>query len=503
MSAPPPPLLAKSARELAALLARKALSPVELVESTLARIDDCQPTINAFITVARDAAREAAREAERELLAGRRRGPLHGLPYAAKDLIRSAGLRTTMGSRLHEASVPEHDAVAIARLRAGGAILVGKTTTSEFGHKALTDGPLFGRTLNPVDAEVTCGGSSGGSAAALASDQVPLALGSDGGGSIRIPAACCGVAGLKPTLGAVPHLDVPDLFSAHSYVGPMARNVEDLAFLFQSLRGFDRRDPYGQGAPPVPPPASGPASTPASTTAPASAPASASTSGSTPASGSTLASGPSLASLRVGWMETVGNPVTDPECIGAAARAAGLLEEAGAAVEPVEVDFAPVASAFLVILESALCSRLAEHRERTPERLDPSLVETIDRGARWSAVDLQRAARERSACFGTVQSLFERFDLLASPVLAAPPLSIHQNPHGPVVIAGRDAGPIRSGWYPYTLPFNLSGHPALALPCGRSASGLPLGVQLVGPWHSEDLLLEVGARLEAELGEGP
>ena len=118
-------------------------------------------------------------------------------------------------------------------------------------------------------------------------------------------------------------------------------------------------------------------------------------------------------------------------------------------------------------------------------------------------MDLQRAARERSACFGTVQSLFERFDLLASPVLAAPPLSIHQNPHGPVVIAGRDAGPIRSGWYPYTLPFNLSGHPALALPCGRSASGLPLGVQLAGPWHSEDLLLEVGARIEAELGEGP
>ena len=453
-----------SARELSALVHRRVLSPVEIMEAVLARIEECQPRINAFIGIGHDRALEAAREAEREVVSGRLRGPLHGLPYAAKDLIASSGMRTTMGSHLFEGFTPEHDAVAITRLRAGGAILAGKTTTSEFGHKPFTDGPLFGRTLNPFDAGATCGGSSGGSAAALASGQVPLALGTDGGGSIRIPAACCGVAGLKATLGVIPHLDLPDLFSANAYVGPMARSVDDVAFLFEALSGFDRRDPFGQGAP-----------------APDARPF------------------PGTKGLRVGWMERVGNPITDPECITAAERALHRLEEAGAVIEPAAADFSSVASAFLVILQSALRSRLLEPRENEPQRLDPSLVETIDRGAQWTAVDLHHAARERTACFRAVQSLFERHDLLVSPTLAAPPLSVHQDPHGHVTICGVDAGLIRAAWYPYTLPFNLTGHPALSLPCGKSAAGLPLGVQLVAPWHGEDLLLGVGAELESSM----
>lgn len=460
-------LAARSARELAALLHDRAISPVELMENVLARIDAGQPRINAFITVAHDAALAQARRAEREIMQGRRRGPLHGLPFAAKDLIPSAGLRTTMGSRLFESFTPERDAPAISRLRAQGAILVGKTTTSEFGHKALTDGPLFGRTANPVDAGVTCGGSSGGSAAALASGQVPLALGSDGGGSIRIPAACCGVAGLKATIGAIPHLDLPDLFSANACIGPMARSVRDLSLMFEALRGGDRRDPFGPGVPAAP---SGPP--------------------------------PALAGLRVGWLARVGNPIVDPECAGAAERALRWLEEAGAAIEPAAADFASLEGAFQIILQSALRSRLLRHREREPHRLDPSLIRTMDRAARWSAVDLQRAGRERSACFLAVQSLFERYDLLVSPTLAAPPLPVDQDPLGRVTIRGQDAGSIRGAWYPYTFPFNLTGHPALSLPCGRSADGLPLGVQLVGPWHAEDLLLHAGAGMQAALDTG-
>ena len=168
-------------------------------------------------------------------------------------------------------------------------------------------------------------------------------------------------------------------------------------------------------------------------------------------------------------------------------------------VEPATADFASVASAFLVILQSALRSRLLKQREQEPQRLDPSLVETIDRGAHWTAVDLHHAARERTACFRTVQSLFEHHDLLVSPTLAAPPLSIHQDPHGNVTICGVEAGPIRAAWYPYTLPFNLTGHPALSVPCGETTAGLPLGLQLVGPWYAEDLLLRVGAELESAL----
>ena len=455
-------LIRKSAAELGELLRKRAISPVELMEQTLPRMQALQPSLNAFITIAADEALAAARHAEGELAEGHWRGPLHGIPYGAKDLIATRTLPTTMGSRLFENHLPETDGAAISRLAAGGAILVGKTTTSEFGHKPLTDGPLFGRTINPFGADATCGGSSGGSAVAVATHQVPVALGTDGGGSVRIPAACCGIVGLKATLGAVPHLDVPDLFAANSYVGPMARTVADTRILFEAIRGFDRRDPYGQGRMPSPPEV------------------------------------PGAAELRIGWMERVGNPVVDADCREAAFGALAGLTDLGAVAEPVDIDFAALEDAFLIILQSVLRSRLLQFREDRSELLDPSLVETIDMGAQWTAVDLQRAGRDKTRCFLAVQSLFEQFDILASPTLAAPPLSVHQDPHGGVTIGGRDAGRIRSAWYPYTYPFNLTGHPALTIPCGWTGSGLPLGIQIVGPWHSEDLLLRLGDALQGD-----
>ncbi len=456
-------LPAASATELAARLRAKEISPVELVEQTLSRIEALQPSLNAFITVSADEARAAARTAEGEILDGQWRGPLHGMPYAAKDLILTKGVRTTMGSRLHAQFIPDKDAVAVARLKERGAILVGKTTTPEFGHKPLTEAPLFGRTINPFDAKATCGGSSGGSAVAVASHQVPLALGTDGGGSIRIPAACCGIVGLKATLGVVPHLDLADLFSANAYIGPMARSVGDTRLLFDAIKGFDRRDPYGQH-------------------------------GVLPASdGHPLTSG-----LRIGWMATVGNRVSDPECIEAARAGLAALSAGGAIVEPVEIDFAALEDAFLVILQSALRARLIEQYEAHPEMFDASLAHTIELGAEWSATDLQQANKARSACFGEVQALFERLDILASPTLAAPPLSAEQDAHGPVMIGGREAGRIRGAWYPYTYPFNLTGHPALTVPAGTTASGLPLALQLVGPWYAEALLFNLGGQINGE-----
>ena len=453
-------LIRKSTAELGRLLRARAISPVELMEQTLARMQQLQPSLNAFISIAADEAMAAARHAEGELAEGHWRGPLHGIPYGAKDLIATRTLPTTMGSRLFENHLPATDGAAISRLAAAGAILVGKTTTSEFGHKPITDGPLFGRTINPFGADATCGGSSGGSAVAVATHQVPVALGTDGGGSVRIPAACCGIVGLKATLGAVPHLDVPDLFAANSYVGPMARTVADTRILFEAIRGFDRRDPYGQGRTPSPPEV------------------------------------PGATDLRIGWMERVGNPVVDADCRDAAFEALAALTDLGAVAEPVEVDFASLEDAFLIILQSALRSRLLQYREDQSELLDPSLVETIDTGAQWTAVDLQRAGRDKTRCFLAIQSLFERFDILASPTLAAAPLSVHQDPHGRVTLDGRDAGRIRGAWYPYTYPFNLTGHPALTVPCGWTGSGLPLGIQIVGPWHSEDVILRVGDAME-------
>ena len=235
------------ATDLAAAIRARTISPVEAVESALARIDE-RRELNAFMATCADRARTEARQAETAIASGAPLGPLHGIPFSVKDLTNTEGVTTTQGSRLFADTVPAADAVAVARARAAGAILIGKTTTPEFGHKPFTEGPFFGRTLNPWNHAHTCGGSSGGAAVAVASGLGPVALGSDGGGSIRIPAACCGVVGLKATLGAVPNLQAPDLFGANSYIGPMARDVADTRLMFDTLVGPDRRDPYGQTA---------------------------------------------------------------------------------------------------------------------------------------------------------------------------------------------------------------------------------------------------------------
>ena len=321
-------LIRKSASELGELLRKREISPVELVDQSLARIEALQPSLNTFITITPDAAMAAARQTEEEIRKGGWRGPLHGIPYAAKDMIATRDVPTTMGSRLLEDHLPANDAVAVSRLKGSGAILLGKTTTPEFGHKPMTDGPLFGRTINPFGADATCGGSSGGSAVAVATHQVPIALGTDGGGSVRIPAACCGVAGLKATLGSIPHLEVPDLFSANSYVGPMARTVADARLLFHAIRGFDRRDPYGQA------------------------------SMGDPEDGFEFGR-----EVRIGWMERVGNPVLDPECRDAALGTLETLSDMGVRLAPVEIDFAAMEDAFLIILQSLLRSRLLAQRE--------------------------------------------------------------------------------------------------------------------------------------------
>jgi aspartyl-tRNA(Asn)/glutamyl-tRNA(Gln) amidotransferase subunit A len=449
-----------SAVALAAAIRRRELSPVEAARAALDRIQE-RADLNAFLTVDGEMVLHDAKAAEAAVMDGRELGPLHGVPVSVKDLINTAGLRTTFGSALFEQNVPSSDAVSVARTRAAGGIVLGKTTTPEFGHKPLTEAPIFGRTLNPTDRSVTCGGSSGGAAVAVATGMGPLAIGSDGGGSIRIPAACCGVVGLKPTLGAIPHLQVPDLFGANSYVGPMARDVADTRLLFEALLGPDSADPYGQALP--------------------------------PASAGDDAVEPRR--LAVAWLPRCGNAL-DPEVESLTTGAVRRLEQAGAAIETVECDFVALESSFLVILESALAARVGDRLPEWWNRLDPSLVKTVEKGLRHSAVALQLAAAARSEMFRTIQRLFGRFDVLISPALSAPPLPVDQDPHGSVVIDGRDRGPIRGAWYPYTYPFNLTGHPALALPCGTTREALPVGLQLVGPWHSDRKLIALARWLE-------
>src|SRR5436309_1612617 len=236
-----------SAAELAGMIARRAVSPVEAVDLALARIEETQPTVNAFITICGDEARSAAKVAEAAVMRGDRLGPLHGVPFAVKDLVNTKGVRTTFGSFALADNVPATDSPAVARLKAAGAVLVGKTTTPEFGHKCFTEAPLFGHTANPWDLARTSGGSSGGAAAAVAAGLAPIGIGTDGGGSSRIPAACCGLVGFKQTLGLVPHDLTPDGFGNQSHITPMTRTVMDSALMLQAMAGPHRCDPHSLG----------------------------------------------------------------------------------------------------------------------------------------------------------------------------------------------------------------------------------------------------------------
>jgi len=455
-------LLYTPAVELAARIRRKELSPVELVDAVLARIEATQPVINAFITVTAETARTEAKAAEQAVMAGRPLGPLHGIPFSVKDLTPTAGVRTTMGSAIFAGHVPAEDAVPVARARAAGAILVGKTTTPEFGHKPLTDGPLFGRTVNPWDHSRTCGGSSGGAAAAVSLGIGPLAFGTDGGGSVRIPAACCGIVGLKATLGRIPNVHAPDSFANISYIGPMTRTVADNRLLYEVMQGPDSRDVHAIR----------------------------------PFAADQRLQDGSLEDLRVGWMAQVGNRL-DPEVLAQAEAIVRLLEATGAVVEPIEHDFASLEREFLIILQSGLSARLRGYLPEYGERIDASLRTTIERGSAWTAEDLQGAAMVRTELFRRLQKEFERYDFLLSPTLAAPALPVTQDAFAPVIVDGEPAGQLRGAWYPYTWPFNLTGHPALTIPSGWSTAKLPTAVQIVGPFYAEERLFDLAARVEA------
>lgn len=449
-------LLRLSATEAAAAIRARKISPVELTQAVLDGITRTQPTLNAFVTVDAEAALAAAHSAEAAVARGDALGPLHGVPFSVKDLTWTAGLRTTMGSKLFEHFVPEEDAVPVARLRAAGAILVGKTTTPEFGHKPFTESPVSGTSRNPWNLAHTPGGSSGGAAAAVAAGLGPLALGTDGGGSIRIPAACCGVLGLKPTLGRVPNIHAPDGFGNNSFIGPMTRSVADARLMLDVIEGPDPRDPYAYATPrPAFP-----------------------------------------ARLRLSWAPRVGNALLDPEV---AALCEAALAALGGEVASVALDFVAEEEGFQVMLQSSLAARFGARLATDAGSLDPTLVETIRRGQARSAAEVLAATQARTKLFRRMVALFESIDVLVTPTIAAPAPVLGLDPFAPFAIgnATGEAGRMRATWYPYTYPFNLTGHPALSVPCGRTAAGLPVGLQLTGRWHEDHSLLDLAARLEA------
>jgi aspartyl-tRNA(Asn)/glutamyl-tRNA(Gln) amidotransferase subunit A len=453
-------LIWRSALEIRDLIRSKRVSPVELTEAVLARIEALNPRLNAFCLVAHDVARRAAREAEIAVVKGEPAGPLLGVPVSIKDVIFTRGIRTTGGSRLFAEAVPEEDAVAVARLRAAGAVLLGKTNTSEFGHKATTENPLFGVTRNPWNPDLTPGGSTGGGAAAVAAGLGPVALGTDGGGSLRIPAAFCDVFGFKPSFGRVPQYPGFPGWDGVGCTGPITRTVRDAALVLDVIAGGDDRDRHSLPAEP----------------------------------GSYLAAcDQDVRGLHVAWTPDLGYATVDPRVRSACEAAAAVFEELGCHVEVVNPGWENPEVDFGTMIAAHFWAAWSDELPAAEGQMDPTLVKFIRRGEAVSAREYLRARERVEGYWREVQGFLARFDLLLTPTVAVPPFPAGQAP--PREVAGRRVSVL--GWMPFTYPFNLTGQPAASVPAGRTEDGAPVGLQIVGRRHADRMVLAAAAAYEA------
>ena len=382
-------------------IARRELSSVEVTCAVLERAERLQPTLNCFITICRDRALRDAQAAERALLRGEACGPLHGVPFTVKDIVNTAGVRTTFGSRLFENNLPSEDAEAVARLRRAGAILIGKTTTPEFGAKSLTDAPLFGRTRNAWSAAHTSGGSSGGAAVAVACGIAPLAVATDGGGSTRIPAACNGVVGLKQSNGVIPHSQAPDAFGNYTFVTPMMRTIADTALMLQVMAGADESDPWSYGPPEV------------------------------DYLSAAKAEG-SLAGKRILFCAAPpGRPIA-AEVANAFAAALDRLSDLGAELEEMDGARFDIEPIWRAINHTTWLARFGPMAARDPGKMSPSLLRQLASASQVSGVAYQEAMFSRTALFRHVQALLRDHDFLLTPTLsrtADRAGSLRQDPH--------------------------------------------------------------------------
>ncbi len=426
----------------------------------LARIEALNPGLNAFCLVTPDVARAAAREAEIAVMKREPLGALHGVPLSLKDVLYTRGIRTTGGSRLFGGFLPEEDTAAVGRLRAAGAVLLGKTNTSEFGHKGLTDNPTFGATRNPWNPARTPGGSSGGAAAAVAAGLGPIALGTDGGGSVRIPAAFCGLVGLKPSYGRVPQAPGFPGWEHVGHSGPLTRTVRDAAAVLDVIAGPDERD---------------------RTSLPREA-------------GTYLAAcDGDVKGLHVAWTPDLGYAAVDPAVLDLCGNAAAEFEALGCHVEVVNPGWESPEEPFGTIVAAQFYAAWADELPAREAEMDPTLVRFIRRGGAVTTRDYLSAMARVSAYWHEVQLFLARFDLLLTPTTAVAPFAL--DGRVPREIAGQEVSVL--GWMPFTYPFNLTGQPAVSVPAGWTDDGLPVGLQIVGRRHADRTVLAAAAAFEA------
>ena len=449
--------------ELRWRIGRKEISPVELLESCLARIEAVNPALNAVVATAAERAGDEAAAAEKAVLDGEDLGPLHGLPLGIKDLNLTEGLRTTFGSLIYKDHVPEADERMVAGLRAAGGIVLAKTNTPEFGAGANTRNKVYGATGNPFDPALTCGGSSGGSAVALATGMLPLAAGSDFGGSLRTPAGFCGVVGYRPSPGLVPDEDRPVGWSPLMVQGPMGRTLADTALLFRAQIDWDPRDPLSQALDPEL---------------------------------GELSETVDLSSLRVAISEDLGcAPVDDGIRAVFRERMAGLAP-AFAACEARDPDLGPIHDVFEILRGVSFLAAHKERLEKHRDELGPNVIDNLERGQVYTASDIAWASVEQTKAYRRFLALYDDIDVLICPACSVSPF-----PHEQLYVTeiSGQAMDTYMRWLAITYGITMTGHPVVVLPCGLDHHGLPFGIQVVGRCQDDAGLLRIAASLERHM----
>ena len=455
----------RSARELAARVRSGEMSARELLEVHLDRIEAVNPGLNAIVTLVPEQARAWAAEADERQARGEELGPLHGLPIAHKDLVMTAGIRSTSGSRLLADHVPDHDDLIVQRLRAAGAITLGKTNVPEFGAGSQTYNEVFGETLNPWDTHLTCGGSSGGAAVALASGMVPIADGSDMGGSLRNPGNFCSVVGFRPSPGRVPSYPSRSDWSPLPVLGPMARNVGDTALLLSAMAGPDARAPLSLE---------------------------------TPGEAFARPLERDFRGVRVAWGRDLGGLPVDPRVSAVIDAARPLFEELGCVVEDAEPDWTGADEAFKTLRAWEFAQGFGSLPEGARGVLKETVRWNLDQGLALSASDVARAENLRAQLYQRVRGFMDDYEFMVLPVNQVLPFDV--SVRFPESIEGV-AMETYIDWMKSAYFVTLTGHPAISLPCGFSEEGLPVGVQIVGRWRDDWGVLQFAAALEAALEE--
>jgi aspartyl-tRNA(Asn)/glutamyl-tRNA(Gln) amidotransferase subunit A len=456
----PSDLVFLSISEAAELIAGGKLSPVELVNAHLSRIDATDARLNSFITLLREESLTAAREAERAIASGDYLGPLHGIPIGLKDLYYTKGTRTTIGSKILRDFIPDYDAAVTERFRDAGAIIIGKLQMHEFALGATSENPHDGPAHNPWDTSRVTGGSSGGSGAAVAAGLCMAALGSDTGGSVRIPAALCGIVGLKPTFGRVSRHGVYPLSWSLDTVGPMTRTVRDSALVLNTIAGHDHRDP---------------------------------SSSQRPSEDFTATLDRDIKGTRVGIPREYFFDLIDPQVGEAMHKAAGVLEELGATVDEVSIPALDHSLAISgTILQAEAAEVHADHLRDRPNDIGEDVRTRLYQGALTLATDYIKAQRARTVFNRQIAGALEQFDILLAPTS---PIGAPRIGEGSVQVGAKTV-PALSLLSNLTRPFNICGVPAVSVPCGFTDSAMPIGVQIAGRPFDEARVLRVAHAYE-------